>query len=125
MSVKLTLDDGTEWTVGEEIEIQLLSGKWSRVVTTNTTLKFLLDKPEKFRKIPAPVEVPLTDSDVLEMLREGGIEFKRLDGIWYSGSRYTVESSGKCKIWGIDMEYYTHYRRRSENGVERKMVKLA
>ena len=131
MSVKLTLDDGTEWTVGEEIQFLNINNKWENKIIsilpiskTQTSLQGIANNPHLFRKIPAPVEVPLTDDDVLEMLREGWIEFKYYtDNLWVSGNDYSIIQGGVF-IRGEKLSAYTHYRRRSENWVERKMVKV-
>lgn len=131
MSVKLTLDDGTEYSAGEAIQYRINDKDW---VDRNVCIKpFFLNSvsfqaiassPHLFRKVPAPVEVPLTDADVLEMLREGGIEFKDKNGAWWSGYTYLIRENGKIFVCGISLLSYTHYRRRSENWVDRKMVKV-
>lgn len=132
MSVKLTLDDGTEWTEGEKIQYKINDNQWvNRFIRINpyrsdeVSLQSIANIPHLFRKIPAPVEVPLTDADVLEMLREGGIEFKNKNGAWWSGYSYLIREDGKIFVCGSSLLSYTHYRRRSENWVDRKMVKLA
>ena len=131
MSVKLTLDDGTEWTVLEKIQYRINDKEWvDRIIRINpyrldeVSLQAIANNPGLFRKIHAPVETPLTDADVLEMLREGGIEFKYYtDNLWVSGNDYSILQGG-VSIRGEKLSAYTHYRRRSENWVERKMVKV-
>lgn len=132
MPVKLTLDDGTEWTEGEKIQYKINDNQWvNRIIRINpyrsdeVSLQSIANIPHLFRKVPAPVEVPLTDADVLEMLREGGIEFKsKVNEHWVSGNNYITDDSCNVRIFGFSISHYTHYRRRSENWVERKMVKV-
>lgn len=83
-AMKLTIEDGTEYRNGERILYRINDKEWvERIVCvkplslTHVTINAIASNPHLFRKLPPVRDVPLTNSDVLAMLRNGGHEWRK------------------------------------------------
>ena len=128
-NVKLTLEDGREFEYGETIEWINDKNEWIRLrVGTysdeeNISFCHIVTNAKRVRKLQARKTEPLTNDDVLAMLRKGGYEWKTIEGMWNGNPNYYVRPNGIASILGKNtLEYFTDYRHVSDL-IEHPMTK--
>lgn len=77
MPVKITLEDGREFHVGQEIEIlQYGANCWMRGTVRMNMLESIVIFPERYRAIAPKVNRPMTAKEVWSLLQTG-VEWRR------------------------------------------------
>lgn len=118
-AIKLTLEDGTTYEVGETVE-WWYSGieNWGqRTLCAKDTDKglyigILLVNPDRVRKLQPRTTRKMNDAEFLALLRKhgAGIEVKDKYGAWHNGARYYIQPNKNLSVNGFTVIGLTHYR---------------
>lgn len=118
-AMKLTIEDGTEYSNGERILYRINDKEWvERIVCvkplslTHVTINAIAVNPHLFRKLQPRTTRKMNDAEFLALLRKHGvgIEVKTTVGTWYSGARYAVTGDKLTLVNGFALTELTHYR---------------
>lgn len=121
--VKLTLDDGTTYEVGEVVEINPSGLLWSKAIVGLTIDKgkvgigYIASNPYAVRKLPPKHTVQMTYEDLRDLVarEKGGVEFERNDGIKVLFPVICNYLDGQLTICSDSIESFRCYRLYSEN----------